>query len=273
MATRLKKAIADQPGAETLASSAYERLRFDIISGVFPPEAKLLIRQLCARYEIGLSPIREALNRVSRDGLVKHHEQRGFTVTAVTEADLEDITKARCWANEVALRESIANGDQGWEEAILIAFHRMSRLQGPAEQADHPVDAAWERAHRAFHTSLISACGSSWLIGFCEQLFDAADRYRFLARLQFRGRTQRQNEHRDIMEAVLRRDADQAVQLLLDHFRATLNYSRIEIHRLNGAPEHSRATMVLSRKQKSKKKGLPLPAPGSVGPPRSNRSR
>ncbi len=48
MATRLKKAIADQPGAETLASSAYERLRFDIISGVFPPEAKLLIRQLCA---------------------------------------------------------------------------------------------------------------------------------------------------------------------------------------------------------------------------------
>ena len=163
MATRLKKAIADQPGAETLASSAYERLRFDIISGVFPPEAKLLIRRLCARYEIGLSPIREALNRVSRDGLVKHHEQRGFTVTAVTEADLEDITKARCWANEVALRESIANGDQGWEEAILIAFHRMSRLQGPAEQADHPVDAAWERAHRAFHTSLISACGSSWL--------------------------------------------------------------------------------------------------------------
>jgi len=248
---RFRKNLVERTGAESLATTAYERLRFDIISGVFPPEAKLLIRQLCTRYAIGLSPIREALNRVSRDGLVKHHEQRGFTVTAVTEADLEDITKARCWANEVALRESIANGDQGWEEAILIAFHRMSRLQGPAEQADHPVDAAWERAHRAFHTSLISACGSSWLIGFCEQLFDAADRYRFLARLQFRGRTQRQNEHRDIMDAVLRRDADQAVELLLNHFRSTLKYSRMEIDRLKAAPEQHAAKPASRRKKLS----------------------
>ena len=249
MAARLKKELVERTGAESLASTAYERLRFDIISGVFPPETKLLIRELCTRYAIGLSPIREALNRVSRDGLVEHHDQRGFTVTAVTEADLEDITKSRCWANEFALRESIANGDQAWEEAILIAYHRMARLAGPAEQSDAPVDVAWERAHRIFHTSLISACDSKWLIGFCEQLFDAADRYRFLARLQFRGRAQRQDEHRDIMDAVLRRDADQAVQLLLDHFRATLKYSRLEIDRLKGVSGQSSAKPTPSRKK------------------------
>ena len=254
MAAKSKKALLERIGTESLASTAYERLRFDIISGVFPPEAKLLIRQLCDRYEMGLSPIREALNRVSRDGLVEHHDQRGFTVTPVTEADLEDITKARCWANEFALRESIASGDQAWEEAVLIAYHRMARLPGPAEQSDAPVDAAWERAHRIFHTSLISACGSKWLIGFCEQLFDAADRYRFLSRLQFRGRAQRQNEHRDIMDAVLRRDADQAVQLLLDHFRGTLKYSRMEIDRLKGVPEQGSAKPAPSRKKRSQDK-------------------
>ena len=74
MAARLKKELVERTGAESLASTAYERLRFDIISGVFPPETKLLIRELCTRYAIGLSPIREALNRVSRDGLVEHHD-------------------------------------------------------------------------------------------------------------------------------------------------------------------------------------------------------
>ena len=62
MAAKSKKALLERIGTESLASTAYERLRFDIISGVFPPEAKLLIRQLCDRYEMGLSPIREALN-------------------------------------------------------------------------------------------------------------------------------------------------------------------------------------------------------------------
>ncbi len=226
----------DGSGAETLASSAYERLRFDLISGEFEPGAKLLIRELCARYEIGLSPIREALNRVSRDGLVQQNDQRGFSVTPLTEEDLVDITRIRCWSNETALRQSIANGDQAWEEHLLIAFHRMARQSGPGDYS-RDIDPRWEQSHRAFHTALIAACGSKWLIGFCEQLFDAADRYRFLARRTYRGNIPRHDDHRDIMEAALRRDADEAVRMLNSHFTLTLEFSRTEIRRLNAAKD------------------------------------
>ena len=242
--------LSTETGAETLATSAYEHLRIDLISGRFEPGAKLLIRELCARYEIGLSPIREALNRVSRDGLVQQNDQRGFTVAPLTEADLEDITKARCWVNEVALRESIATGDQAWEETVLIAFHRMSRVPGPVDYSVNPVDPAWEQAHRAFHISLISACGSKWLVGFCEQLFDAADRYRFLSRRHYRGHIPREDDHRDIMDAALRRDADQAVQLLVTHFKATLEYSRSEIRRVEAAQGKSHDKVARNGKQK-----------------------
>ena len=56
------------------------------------------------------------------------------------------------------------------------------------------------------------------------------------------------------MDAVLRRDADQAVQLLLDHFRGTLKYSRMEIDRLKGVPEQGSAKPAPSRKKRSQDK-------------------
>ncbi len=217
-------------GSETLATSAYERLRYDIISGVIAPGTKLLIRELCERYGIGLGPIREALNRMSRDGLVQQNDQRGFSVTPVTEEDLEDIIRVRCWANEEALRASIAKGDQAWEENLVLALHRMSRL--PPSTEERP-NAERERAHRIFHNALISACGSKWLLDFCEQLFDAADRYRLLSRRQYGVAASRTDDHQQIMEAALRRDADEAVNLLKHHFLQTLEFGRVEIRRLN----------------------------------------
>lgn len=220
---------------ETLASAAYERLRMEIITGVFAPGEKLPIRSLCERYGMGLSPIREALNRVSRDGFLRQSDQRGFTVTPLTEQDLVDLTKARCWANEAALRESVRLGDAAWEESIVLAYHRMSRFP-PADDAEPHIYPARELAHRAFHRNLIAACGSQWMIGFCEHLFDAADRYRVLSRRNPTVDPRRYDEHRLIMEATLARDAETAVSLLLDHINMTLAKGRIELRRHQEGP-------------------------------------
>lgn len=221
-------------GAETLATTAYERLKREIITAVLPPGEKLHIRRLCERYEMGLSPIREALNRVSRDGLVQQNDLRGFTVAPLSAADLHDLTKARCWMNEMALRESVAKGDLAWEERLLVAYHRLSRSQIrlPNDTAFNP---AWEEAHRAFHATLISACGSEWVRGFCEQLFDAADRYRYLSRRR-PGGEHREDEHRVIMEAALARNADEAVRVLNEHFLRTATLGSEELRRSAESP-------------------------------------
>ncbi|MCC7083272.1 MAG: FCD domain-containing protein [Burkholderiales bacterium] len=206
----------------TLASRACEALRRDIIRAQYAPGAKLHIRSLCERYGVGLSPMREALNRLSRDGLVGRTDQRGFWVMPLDQDHLAELTRTRCWLNEVAIRESIGRGDEAWEEAIVLAYHRLQRTpRHPSGQESVSYDPAWESAHRAFHSSLIAACGSRWLLGFCEQLFDAADRYRHLSRATSRARKLKRDEHRSIMEAVLARDADKAVALLNGHFNAT----------------------------------------------------
>ena len=227
-----------QKQGETLTSAVFDALRRAVITGEFAPGEKLRVRQLAERFGTGLSPIREALNRLLRDGLVQQSDLRGFSVAPATEADLDELTKARLWANEKALRESIAHGDAAWEENVLVAHHRLSRIEGGAAPG---VSAAWDAAHAAFHLQLTAACGSRWLIGFCTQLFDLADRYRHLSRLAPQAGSRRRNdEHRMIMEATVARDADKAAHLLSEHFLTTARLSR-EALRQVAAEKHPRA--------------------------------
>jgi DNA-binding GntR family transcriptional regulator len=244
----------------TLASRACEALRRDIIRAQSAPGAKLLIRALCERYGVGASPMREALNRLSRDGLVGRSDQRGFGVMPLNQGHLAELTRTRCWLNEVAIRESIRRGDDAWEESIVLAYHRLQRTPRHQPGQDSlTYDQAWESAHRKFHSCLIAACGSHWLIGFCEQLFDAADRYRHLSRATSRARKVKRDEHRAIMDAVLARDADQAVALLNAHFHGTANL----VHgALSGSPAAPRALNGTRRKREHPPAGsLPFKHP------------
>jgi GntR family transcriptional regulator, carbon starvation induced regulator len=218
------------PNAEskvaTLASAAYGRLRREIIAVEILPGSRLHTRQLCARYDMGLSPIREALSRLSSEGLVRQTDQRGFVVTQLTGADLDALTRTRCWLNETGLRESIVHGGDAWEESVIVSFHRLSRVSRFIDDARNP---AWDAAHQTFHAALVAACRSSWLIGYCEQLFDAFERYRNLSAFTAAARPGHVDEHRAIMEAAVGRDADKACHLLRNHFELSATLVRKQL--------------------------------------------
>jgi GntR family transcriptional regulator, carbon starvation induced regulator len=223
-------------GGETQASAVYARLRHDVISTAIAPGQKLRVRELCARYGVGLNPLREALNRATRDGLVCQSDLRGFFTAPVSKQDLLELTRARCLLAEVCLRESLLHGDAVWEEGIVIAFHRLSRVPryAPGHVNELEFDPAWEAAHRAFHRSLVAACGSSYLIEMDAQLFDAADRYRHLSRRSaLSGTAARPDQHQAIMQAVLERDAPKAIALLQAHYQRTTEHGLKELARIS----------------------------------------
>jgi DNA-binding GntR family transcriptional regulator len=203
----------------TLASAVYERLRRDILVGRLAPGDKLRIDALRAAYDVGASPLREALNRLSAEGLVVQEDQRGFRVPPVSLEDLKELTRTRCWLNEVALRESIARGDTAWEERVVLTHHHLARTPVYAGETVK-LDSEWERRHRAFHAALIAACGSRWITAYCESLFDQADRYRYLSVYAHEHRDF-VGEHRAIMEAALARDTELAIRLLVQHVSKT----------------------------------------------------
>ncbi|MCB8877142.1 GntR family transcriptional regulator [Acidisoma silvae] len=203
----------------TLASSVYAHLRDDLLHCRLPPNSKLRVEWAVAQYGAGASPVREALNRLAAEGLLDRRDQRGFFVMPITLEELEELTRTRCWLEERAFRESIANRTASWEEGVVVALHRLSRLPRRAENGTPNTE--WETRHRAFHRALIAACRSDMLIGFCAQLADQAYRYRQVAREAASVPRDELAEHNAMATKAINGDADGAVEALLSHYRLT----------------------------------------------------
>jgi GntR family carbon starvation induced transcriptional regulator len=206
-------------GNGTIAGTLYEHLRNDILYARLGPGQRLRSDVMRERYGGGVGTAREALNRLRAEGLVVQEDQRGFRVAPVSLAELAELTKTRCWVNEVAVTASIANGDQAWEEGVLLSFHRMSRFAPTAD--DTASRMMLHQLHRTFHASLYAACGSRWLTAFAETLFDGAVRYQNLARADNSDDRDYDAEHRAIMEAAIARNAPAAIAILDRHFHET----------------------------------------------------
>ena len=192
-------------GSHTLATSIYARLRRNILHGVLSAGEKLRLDGLCERYEIGATPLREALNRLSADELVMREEQRGSRVAPVSLSDLEELTKTCCWISELALRKWMK------ERRCRLGGGRCSRGSSAVARSTRGprglqlLDPEWEERHRAFHLALIGACGSRWLIDFYATLMDRNTRYRYLAFADGSEPRDVKAEHQAIVAAVLAR--------------------------------------------------------------------
>jgi GntR family transcriptional regulator, carbon starvation induced regulator len=228
--------MPDAP-ATTLSSAAYARLRHDILQGALPPGQKLRIEEACARTGTTSTPVREALNQLAMEGFVERREQRGFVVAEISAAELTELTDTRCWVEPIALREAIAHRTQTWEEALVLAFHRLARTDRSIEVTTFRENPDWEQTHGAFHQALIATCPSRFLIDFCRRLSDHAVRYRRLAMSTAYRRRDVTAEHRGLMEAAIDGRANDAAERLIAHYRRTASFVQTSETELQKEPE------------------------------------
>ena len=200
--------------------STYDRLRSDILGNVIQPAERLKVMDVARRYSVSVTVVREALMRLSAQGLVMLNPKRGFSVAELSIADLEDLTFARVRLETMTLRDSIARGDLGWETGLVAARHAMHRTPYLGENGRPSPE--WSRRHRAFHVALISGCGSARLMAITGALRDAADLYRMWSRT-LAGQTSRdlRAEHALIVDAALAHDEAAATDALARHIRTT----------------------------------------------------
>lgn len=221
VAERLANTV-EQDTPKTVAESIYRRLRNDIVWGNLAPGTPLRSDDLRAKYDVGVSPLREALTRLASERLVTAIGQRGFSVATMTADDIHDTMATRLVIEREALTHSIKAGDIAWETGVVAAFHALSRVPIPKRSGE--ASEIWASFHRQFHMALISACGSRWQMELSGLLFDQAERHRVLrARLGPEMKLKRdiEAEHRDIFEATLDRDAPAAVKALEKHYKTT----------------------------------------------------
>ena len=208
-------------GVESITSRIYAQLKNDIIIGKLTPGLKLKIESLRRDYDVGTSPIREALSLLTSDHLVERIDQRGFRVADISEAEFSELLQTRCWLEERALRESMRHATPEWEERVVLASYRLSRIPRSFSTETFVGNNAWEAAHRHFHMILLSECGSSILLRFCGQLYDQNIRYRQISGASAYPKRDIVAEHDAIRDAVLGGDADLACRLLIDHYTQT----------------------------------------------------
>ncbi|MFK8082457.1 MAG: GntR family transcriptional regulator [Granulosicoccus sp.] len=166
---------------------------------------------------------------MTSDYLVDRIDQRGFRVSQISQREYDELLRTRCWLEERALRESIVNSTHQSDEQLILANYRLSRIPRSGENEDGLANADWEVAHKHFHTTLIACCGSTILIKYCTQLYDQNVRYRQLCVSTAYPDRDVTEEHSVICDAVIARDADLAVQLLLSHYENTSVFVRCEL--------------------------------------------
>jgi len=195
---------------ETRASTAYYKIKEDILIGKLQPGHKLRLETLKADYVVGNSPLREALNRLLSNGMVVRRENKGFSVSKVSIHEFKDIIKNRCWFEEIALRESIKNANDNYDEEILLAVHRLSK-------ADTNDISSYEKLRRDFHTSILSACNSNLLLLHCQQLYEQTLRYQNL--LPSDDHETEVENYKKILDSILSRNEKEAFNVLLSIYK------------------------------------------------------
>ncbi len=218
MATTTKK---PRPPSGSFTAEAYSRLRADILCCRLEPGQKIVIQDICDAMGFSLGAVREALSRLTAEGLVEAQPRIGFRVAPVTESELRDITMVRTNIEVACLENAIRNGDLQWESQIMALLFELSKLKLADPNDATLLNSVWAETHQRFHAALVAACDSPWLLRMRETLYMHSERYRWMSHPRDRKKRNLQAEHEAIALAAVARDSAKACMLLEQHIAQT----------------------------------------------------
>lgn len=158
----------------TLADRVYRTLREQILHGKYKPGQKLNLDQLARDLKVSNTPIREAMARLERLGLIETVPYAGPKIRRLNASQLQDTYDVRIALEELAVR-LVAQSD---DPEVLNGMAAALEMQERACNGDDPRVVI--RADRTFHDALVEASGNSVLL---EMLPSLSDRTRLLLEL------------------------------------------------------------------------------------------
>jgi DNA-binding GntR family transcriptional regulator len=193
------------------AAIVADRIRQAIMRGVFPPGTQLGEVELAARLDVSRGPLREAMQRLVAEGLLRSERHRGLFVRDLDADDVRDVYTART-AVERAAALLVLAGDRH------AAADRLGEALGAMEDAAGAGDpVALADADQAFHATLVASSGSPRLRRMADVLL--VETRMCLAALQETAPPADAlvAEHRELRDAVREGDAERLVAALEAH--------------------------------------------------------
>jgi len=212
-------ANTDRAGiATTSVSSALvlRKLENAILSGYFKPRQRLVERDLLAHFDVSRTVIREVLKMLEAKGLVLTTPYRGAVVVDLTAREVEDIYYLRRILEAIAARLVVAN-------ITRMEIQRLKRLCKELEKhLSSRTDQMIEKDNE-FHRALFQASGNSYLNEMIDHLGTKVHMVKFNAWSLPNRIEQSILEHRAMIAALERRDAETFEKLVTDHLLFSKN--------------------------------------------------
>lgn len=184
-------------------------LRRAILSGEMRGGTRLVQADLAALLEVSTTPVREALRDLASEGLIRFDPHRGAVVQELSGDELREIYMIREILEPVALRLAVPKIGPELLDRLAVLHEKM---------AAEPHSAEWVDANRQFHLSIYQAAGSPRLSAIIKSLEDASVMYIGASLKEVPAlRETAVHDHGAILAALERRDADAAVEAVLDH--------------------------------------------------------
>jgi GntR family transcriptional regulator, carbon starvation induced regulator len=206
---------------KSITAGTLDRLRDAVVHAEYPPGSRLRIEQIGRDLDVSIGAVREALSRLTAEGLVIAEPQRGFVVAPISRRDLTELTAVRIEVETRCLDEAILHGDLDWEGRVQSARHKLKVLGRAYESREESGASLWHQLHEVFHDELASGCLNQWWLKLRRQLYIQSERYRRLAEGIAGPRRDVPAEHDAIADAALARDRDAARKAMQDHLRLT----------------------------------------------------
>lgn len=207
--------VAPAPPETALSTDRVtESIRSLILSGELGPGSRIGQEELAARFSVSRIPVRGALSRLESDGLVVLKPSSGAWVAKVDLAECLEIYMIRERLEPLALSQSVPNmGD----ETIALLYGLVDEMAASVD-TEH-----FLRTDRSFHLASYRDAGMPTLVAMIERFWNTTQHYRraFTALLGRERNWIIHAEHRLIMDAIRRRDAEGAAHLLHEHIRRT----------------------------------------------------
>lgn len=196
----------------TMAERAYREIRHRILENHFPAGTIMLEQELAALLAMSRTPVREAMVRLAREGMIDIRPRHGMRVLPVSADDMREIYEI------LTALESEAAGQIARDGA---APERIAELKEAVARMDQALAAddldAWARADDRFHRLILATCRNNRLKAIIEQFWDQSHRVRMLT-LKLRPKPTGSNiDHRALVDAIERRDADEAQRIHHEH--------------------------------------------------------
>jgi DNA-binding GntR family transcriptional regulator len=197
----------------SLVDNVTERLRGALLSGEIKPGERIKVTELEKTFGVSHIPIREAFRRLEAEGMIIALPQRAAVAAGVDLEDLAGLYDLRRVIECEVIRRSVASITP---EQVARVQEALRVLVATAQGNDSPE--FWER-HMDFHWSLLEPAASAWVKRVLDQMWLASQRYVRIFVSETIDDAMR--DHRELLAACKKRDADRAEKILRRHLDRT----------------------------------------------------